>query len=103
MNDKAENSEVENQENPVTEENKKPEWQEQLEKMMKDAYLSGISKGGKTFIGMIYEIIIEDRKKRVNPAKTIMRVEATCKRLLGMQDYKPNKSKNNIEEDKLDE
>lgn len=103
MNDKAENSVVENQENPVTEENKNPEWQEQLEKTMKDAYLSGISKGGKTFIGMIYEIIIEDRKKRVNPAKTIMRVEATCKRLLGMQDYKPNNSKNNIEEEKSDE
>lgn len=103
MSDKTENSVVENQENPVTEENKKPEWQEQLEKMMKDAYLSGLSKGGKTFIGMIYEIIIEDRKKRVNPAKTIMRVEATCKRLLGMQDYKPNNSKNNIEEDKADE
>lgn len=103
MNDKTENAVMENQDNPVTEENKKPEWQEQLEKMMKDAYLSGLSKGGKTFIGMIYEIIIEDRKKRVNPAKTIMRVEATCKRMLGMPDYKPNNPKNNSEEVKADE
>lgn len=103
MSDNVENSVIENQDKPVTEENKKPEWQEQLEKMMKDAYLSGLSKGGKTFIGMIYEIIIEDRKKRVNPAKTIMRVEATCKRMLGMQGYKPNNSKNNDEEVKTDE
>lgn len=65
------------------EENMKPEWQEQLEGMMKNAYLSGVSKGGKTFIGVIYEHIQEYEKKKMNPAKIIMCIKADCCKMLG--------------------
>lgn len=66
----------------------RPEWQDKLEVMMRDAYLAGISKGGKTFVGLIYEMILEDRSKKSNPAKTVLRIEATCKKMLDMEDYK---------------
>ena len=80
--------------NKVVFENEKPDWQEEFEKRLKDAYLSGVSRGGKTFVGVIYEIILEDKKKRKNPANTVMRVEAACKRLLG---FDSNKSDNVVE------
>lgn len=78
--------------NTTEDSNPKTEWQEKLEQMMKESYLMGLSKGGKTFIGVIYEIIADDRKKRMNPANTVMRIEATCKKLLGMKDYEPNQT-----------
>ena len=68
----------------------KPEWEQKLKEMMKDAYCSGLSRGGKTFVGVIYEAILDDRAKKQNPAKTVMRIEAMCKRMLGMEDYKGN-------------
>lgn len=80
---------MENEEKVINEtEQSKVDWQEKLENMMKDAYLSGLSKGGKTFVGLVYEIILEDKAKKVNPAKTVLRIEATCKRMLNMEDYK---------------
>ena len=77
----------------------KPEWEQKLETMMKDAYYSGLSRGGKTFIGVIYEAILDDRAKKQNPAKTVMRIEAMCKRMLNMEDYKGDFKKS--EEQKL--
>lgn len=81
---------MENEEKVINEtEQSKVDWQEKLENMMKDAYLSGLSKGGKTFVGLVYEIILEDKAKKVNPAKTVLRIEATCKKMLNMEDYNP--------------
>ena len=74
----------------MAKETERPEWQDHLEKLLKDSYLSGVSKGGKTFVGVIYEIILDDKKKRKNPANTVTRIEAACKRLLGMNDYSPD-------------
>ena len=80
--------------NKTVSENEKPDWQGDIEKLVKDSYLSGVSRGGKTFVGVIYEIILDDKKKRKNPANTVMRVEAACKRLLG---FDSNKSDNVVE------
>lgn len=63
---------------------KKPEWQEKVEELMKNAYTKGLSVGGKAFVGSVYRIILEDKKNRVNPAKTLMKVENTCKKLLAI-------------------
>ena len=89
----AENNEkkIENQETPIevvdekaTKEDKteKSEWEIQLEKLIHNAYLKGISMGGKTFIGVIYDLILTGRKNRLNTAKILMQIERTCKRML---------------------
>ena len=80
--------------NKKVSETEKQEWEVNLEKLVKDSYLSGVSRGGKTFVGVIYEIILDDKKKRKNPANTVARVEAACKRLFGMN---TNKSDNVVE------
>lgn len=82
---------MENEEKLITNETSeqsRPEWEDKLETMMRNAYLAGLSKGGKTFVGLIYEMILEDRSKKSNPAKTVLRIEATCKKMLDMEDYK---------------
>lgn len=83
---------MENKENVVNEEIKnqsKPEWQEKMETMIHEAYLTGLSKGGKTFVGLIYEIVLESHKKKLNPAKTVLKIETACKRMLGLEDSEP--------------
>ena len=90
---------MENQEKVIIEEIKdqpKPEWQGKIEKMLHETYLMGLSNGGKTFVGLVYEMIKEDRKKKANPAKTVLRVEAACRKMLGMEDY------NTVEDDNID-
>lgn len=58
--------------------------EEALKEQLHNAYLKGMSVGGKTFIGTIYDIIIKSKKQQLNPAKTLMNIEATCKRMLNV-------------------
>lgn len=71
----------------------KAEWEIQLEKMLHNAYLKGISMGGKTFIGVILDIIISGKKNRQNAAKILMKIETTCKRMLAVSDSYTEKNK----------
>lgn len=66
-----------------------PEWEAQLQEMMKNAYLTGLSKGGKSFVGVLYKQLLEGKKKKLNPAKILMNLEHTCKRLLSVADFDP--------------
>ncbi|MBQ3543410.1 MAG: hypothetical protein IJA34_00225 [Lachnospiraceae bacterium] len=72
---------------------KKPEWQEKVEELMKNAYTKGLSVGGKAFVGSVYRIILEDKKNRINPAKTLIKVENTCKKLLAISPDVNNENK----------
>lgn len=88
--------------NPATEQieekPKKAEWEIQLENMLRNAYLKGVSTGGKTFVGVILNIIIDGKKNRLNTAKILMRIENTCKRMLAVSDsYNQTKSENTVE------
>lgn len=81
------------QENKINENqaetSKTPEWEVQLQEMMKNAYLTGLSKGGKSFVGVLYKQLLEGKKKKLNPAKILMNLEHTCKRLLSVADFDP--------------
>ena len=104
----AENNEkiIENQEisteiveekETTEEKTEKAEWEIQLEKMIHNAYLKGIAMGGKSFVGVIFDIIIKGRKNRQNTAKILMQIERTCKRLLDVSESytEKNKAENN--------
>lgn len=71
----------------------KAEWEIQLEKMLHNAYLKGIAMGGKTYVGVILDIIISGKKNRQNAAKILMKLENTCKRLLAVSDTYDKKNK----------
>lgn len=58
--------------------------EEALKEQLHNAYLKGMAAGGKTFVGAIYDIIIKAKKQRLNPAKTLMNIETTCKRMLNV-------------------
>lgn len=76
-------------ENPIKAE-ETPDWKTQLSEMLKNAYLTGLSKGGKSFVGVIYQQLLDGKKKKQNPAKILMNLEASCKRLLGTADFNPD-------------
>lgn len=87
------------QENKINENqaetSKTPEWEVQLREMMKNAYLAGLSKGGKSFVGVLYQQLLDGKRKNLNPAKILMNLETSCKRLLGAADFNPvNKETN---------
>ena len=71
-----------NTESTSNQENPKAEWEQKLEELLRDAYTRGLATGGKAFVGAIYEAILEDRSKNQNPAKTVVRIELMCKRML---------------------
>ena len=58
--------------------------EEALKEQLHNAYLRGMAVGGKTFVGTIYDIIIKSKSQRLNPAKILMNVETTCKRMLNV-------------------
>lgn len=74
----------------------KLEWEIQLERMLHNAYLKGIARGGKTYVGVILDIIMSGKKNRQNAAKILLKLETTCKRLLAVSDTyeKENKTVN---------
>ncbi len=74
--------ELANTESTSNQENPKAEWEQKLEALLKDAYTRGLAAGGKAFVGVIYDAILDDRSKNQNPAKTVVRIEAMCKRML---------------------
>lgn len=91
MDSKVEEKVMEN-----VEENAEEKVEEALKEQLHKAYLSGLSVGGKSFIGVIYEIILKDKKQRMNPAKTLMKIERSCKRMLDVAD---NYNKTTLKED----
>lgn len=71
--------------------------EEALKEQLHNAYLRGMAVGGKTFVGAIYDIIIKSKKQRSNPMKTLMNIEATCKRMLNVSnEYVTETTKNAI-------
>ena len=69
--------------------------EEVLKEQLHKSYLRGLAVGGKSFIGVIYDIIVKDKKQRINPAKTLMKIESSCKRMLDVSD---NYDKNTLTE-----
>lgn len=57
---------------------------EELEKQLHQAYLKGLSTGGKAFIGAIYENIKEGKKKHENPLETLRKVKSQCEKFLNI-------------------
>lgn len=53
-----------------------------LKEQLHNAYLKGMAAGGKTFVGVVYDIILKSKEKRSNPMKTLIEVENACKRML---------------------
>lgn len=74
--------------------------EEALKEQLHNAYLKGMAVGGKTFVGAIYDIIIKSKKQRSNPAKTLMNIEATCKRMLNVSnEYVKETTMNAVKEE----
>lgn len=57
-----------------------------LKEQLHKSYLRGLAVGGKSFIGVIYDAILKDKKQRINPTKTLMKIESLCKRMLNVSD-----------------
>lgn len=71
-----------------------------LQEQLHNAYLRGMAVGGKTFVGTIYDIIMKSKKQRSNPAKTLMNIEATCKRMLNVpNEYVKETTMNAVKEE----
>lgn len=60
--------------------------EEVLKLQLHNAYIRGLAIGGKSFIGVIYDMLIDDKKHRVNPALTLAKIEQKCKHMLGVTD-----------------
>lgn len=60
--------------------------EEALKEQLHKSYLRGLAVGGKSFVGTIYDIILKDKKQKINPAKTLMKIESSCKRMLDISD-----------------
>lgn len=73
--------------------------EEVLKLQLHNAYIRGLAVGGKSFIGVIYDMLIDDKKRRVNPALTLAKIEQKCKHMLGVSDeYTKKILKQNIAE-----
>lgn len=71
-----------------------------LQEQLHNAYLRGMAAGGKTFVGVIYDIILKSKKHRSNPAKTLMNIEITCKRMLNVSnEYVKETTMNAVKEE----
>lgn len=73
--------------------------EEVLKLQLHNAYISGLAIGGKSFVGVIYDMLIDGKKHRVNPALTLAKIEQKCKHMLGVTDeYTKKILKQNIAE-----
>lgn len=73
--------------------------EEVLKLQLHNAYIRGLAIGGKSFVGVIYDMLIDDKKHRVNPALTLAKIEQKCKHMLGVTDeYTKKILKQNIVE-----
>lgn len=73
--------------------------EEVLKLQLHNAYIRGLAIGGKSFVGVIYDMLIDDKKHRVNPALTLAKIEQKCKHMLGVTDeYTKKILKQNIAE-----
>ena len=73
--------------------------EEVLKLQLHNAYIRGLAIGGKSFVGVIYDMLIDDKKRRVNPALTLAKIEQKCKHMLGVSDeYTKKILKQNIAE-----
>ena len=71
--------------------------EEALKEQLNKAYLRGLAVGGKTFVGSVYDIILKGKKQKLNPAKVLLKIESTCKRLLSVaEDYEKKDLTENI-------
>lgn len=59
---------------------------------LKDQYLRGLATGGKTYIGLIYQTIIEGEEKGVNADILLRKVKVQCEQHLGVLKNKATES-----------
>lgn len=59
---------------------------------LKDQYLRGLATGGKTYIGLIYQTIIEGEEKGVNADVLLRKVKVQCEQHLGVLKNKATES-----------
>lgn len=73
--------------------------EEALTEQLHNSYLRGLAVGGKAFVGTIYDIILKDKKQKINSAKTLIKIENSCKKMLDISDKYDKKTlaKNIIE------
>lgn len=59
--------------------------------LLKDGYIKGIATGGKTFVGMVYQNIIELKENGVKPEDIVYETEKLCERLIDKNEEYINK------------